>query len=126
MIDFGSAIAADPDKPRPYYDLFFGTSAYAASEILRKLPYQAAPAEVWTLGILLSYLLTGSSPFASERDAIEGRITLTGADHQSGREPLVVSAAALDLMKRCLVPNPARRADIVEVRGHIWLDGTLG
>lgn len=119
MIDFGSAIIADPSEPRPYYTLFFGTSAYAASEILRKKPYQAPPAEIWTLGILLSYLLTGSSPFPNEHDAIEGRIVLS--DTPGGR----LSRASLEVMCRCLEPDPKKRADIGEVRAHRWLKGAL-
>ena len=75
MIDFGSAVVADPSRPRPYYNLFFGTTAYASSEILLKKRYQAPPAEVWTLGVLLSYLLTGHSPFPTEEDAKEGKRT---------------------------------------------------
>jgi serine/threonine protein kinase len=108
---------ADPAKPRPYYQLFFGTSAYAASEILRKQPYQAAPAEIWTLGILLSYLLTGATPFVSEWEAMQGRIMLREGT------ALGLSANAVSLMRRCLDPDPKTRADINEVRQHVWLEG---
>ena len=92
LIDFGSAVVADPFVPAPFYTLFFGTTAYASSEILRKQPYRAAPAEVWTLGVLLSYLLTGHSPFPTEQDARDGRVVqdpaavdkqpLVGLDHR--------------------------------------------
>ncbi|PCH43458.1 kinase-like protein, partial [Wolfiporia cocos MD-104 SS10] len=120
LIDFGSAVVADPRAPHAqYYTLFFGTTAYAASEILRKQPYRAPPAEVWTLGVLLSYLLTGHSPFATEQDAIDGRVAL--------REPAAgrLSRAAVALVKRCLERDPERRADIEEVRNHRWLAGAL-
>lgn len=50
----------NPNESRPYHTLFYGTTAYASSEILLKKPYQAPPAEVWTIGVLLSFLLTGS------------------------------------------------------------------
>lgn len=120
LIDFGSAVVADPRAPPPYYTLFFGTTAYASAEILSKQPYRAAPAEVWTLGVLLSYLLTGHSPFPSEQDAIDGRVVVRerGA---AGK----ISRAALNLMTRCLERDPERRADIAEVRGHRWLQGAL-
>ncbi|THG98078.1 hypothetical protein EW026_g4062 [Hermanssonia centrifuga] len=120
LIDFGSAVVADPFISRPYYTLFFGTTAYASSEILRKQPYQAAPAEIWTLGVLLSYLLTGHSPFPSEQDAIDGRVVMRERGG-AGR----LSRAALALMGRCLERDPERRADIAEVRGHRWLQGAL-
>ncbi|KAG7098517.1 hypothetical protein E1B28_000461 [Marasmius oreades] len=116
LIDFGSATFVDPSEPRPYYTLFYGTTAYASSEILLKKPYQAAPAEVWTLGVLLSYLLTGSSPFPTVKDAIAGRIGLT-----NWRK--IVSSPAMSLLKHCLDPNPKTRATIEEIKVHPWLHG---
>jgi serine/threonine protein kinase len=119
LIDFGSAVVVDPAEPRPLYTLFFGTTAYAASEVLQKKPYRAPPAEIWTLGVLLSYLLTGASPFPTERDAVAGRVML--ASHAG----TYVSESAEQLMLRCLDPDPERRAGIHEVRTHPWLDGAL-
>lgn len=117
LVDFGSAVVVDPSEPRPTYTLFFGTTAYAASEVLQKKPYRAPPAEMWTLGVLLSYLLTGASPFPTERDAIAGRVSL--AVHASDHVP----ESAEQLMLRCLDPDPERRANIHEVRAHPWLVG---
>jgi len=119
LIDFGSAVVVDPSEPRPRYTLFFGTTAYAASEVLQKRPYRAPPAEIWTLGVLLSYLLTGASPFPTERDAISGRVLL------ALQATTYVSESAEQLMLRCLDPDPERRADIHEVRSHPWLEGAL-
>ena len=116
LIDFGSVVVADPSKPRPFYEHFFGTTAYAASEILRKQPYQAAPAEVWTLGVLLSYLVTGSSPFPTVKYAIHGRMAL---DISAG---LKLSEKCVDLMRRCLEPDPEKRASVTEVKAHPWLE----
>ncbi|KAH0589419.1 hypothetical protein H2248_005176 [Termitomyces sp. 'cryptogamus'] len=115
LIDFGSAVVVDLAEPRPYYTLFYGTTAYASPEILLKKQYQAPPAEIWTLGILLSFLLTGTSPFPTVKDAIHGRISLvgiTGTTHPSD--------VALDLMRRCLDPDPKTRATIAEVKAHRW------
>jgi serine/threonine protein kinase len=65
--------------------------------------------------VLLSYLLTGASPFANVWDAVDGRIFLSrNAASSSSKE-------AMDLMKRCLDPDPATRATVVEVREHVWL-----
>ncbi|KAF7966390.1 hypothetical protein HWV62_38863 [Athelia sp. TMB] len=102
LIDFGSAVIADPNEPRPYYTLFFGTIAYASSEILLKRPYQAPPAEVWTLGVLLSYILTGMSPFPTQQDAIDGRIILAEI---AGVE---LSPACLDLMRSSSLTTTVR------------------
>ena len=105
----------DPSEPRPCYTTFFGTTAYAASEVLLKKPYRAPPAEVWTLAILVSSSLTGASPFSTDHDAIAGRTSL-------GVHACVhVPESAEQLMLRCLDPNPERRANIHEVRAHPWL-----
>ena len=110
----------DPTKPRPEYDQFFGTAAYASSEILLKKSYKAAPAEVWTLGVLLSYLLAGVSPFPTIRDAIEGRIFLS---ETLGLKP---PEGAMKLMRRCLDPNPDTRITIEEIKTHPWLESYQG
>jgi serine/threonine protein kinase len=115
LIDFGSAVIEDLTKPRPFYDVFYGTTAYASSEVLRKQGYRAGPAEVWTLGVLLSYLLTGSSPFPTEGDAIEGKVRLKAKMERK------LSSSVLGLMRMCLEPEPDRRATVEEVRNHRWL-----
>ncbi|KAJ7178538.1 kinase-like domain-containing protein [Mycena crocata] len=117
LIDFGSAVSENPNEPRPYHTLFYGTTAYASSEILMKKPYQAPPAEVWTIGVLLSFLLTGSSPFPTVKDAVAGNIILCSESADGN-----LSRASLDLMSMCLDPNPRTRASIGEVRAHEWLN----
>jgi serine/threonine protein kinase len=129
LIDFGSAVCYDARFEPPYYDRFFGTLNFASSgesiscfaqrnkslhtpfvEILQGYPYQAAPAEVWSLGVLLSILLTGVPPFETQRDAVYGRIRLK---HTITRD-------ALSLMQRCLHPNPHSRYTIEQVKRHRW------
>lgn len=113
IIDFGSAVIADPDLPRPFYKRFYGTTAYAAPEILLEKSYQAPPAEVWTLGILLSYLLTGTHPFPTVEDATKGKFSLDATEE--------LPESAISLMQRCLDPNPQTRATIREIKDHDWL-----
>jgi serine/threonine protein kinase len=104
----------DTNEQLPYYVDFYGTVEYAAPEILLHQRYQAAPAEIWTLGVLLSYLLTGTSPFLTTEDAINGRVVL----NVRGAKP---SRAAMNLMTWCLDPNVRTRATISEVKAHRWL-----
>ncbi|KAH8119504.1 kinase-like domain-containing protein [Phellopilus nigrolimitatus] len=115
IIDFGSVVSADPTQPRPFYRRFFGTAAYASPEILNDKPYQAPAAEVWALGVLLSFLITGTSPFPTEDDKRHGRIVLDEAN--AGR----MSNACMHLLRRCLEANSERRASIAEVKSHPWL-----
>lgn len=119
LIDFGSSTIVDPSKERPVYDLFYGTAAYASSEILLKRKYRAAPAEVWTLGVLLSYLLAGVSPFPTIRDAVDGRIYLS---ETLGLKP---SESAMSLIRGCLDPNPETRMTVAEIAQHPWMHEEL-
>lgn len=115
LIDFGSAIVMDPSEPQPTFEFFYGTAAYASSEILLKKRYRAPPAEIWTLGVLLSYLLTGASPFPSILDTIDGEL------HLAQNASNTLSEGALDLLRRCLDPNPETRITINDVKAHAWL-----
>ena len=63
LIDFGSAVITDVRKPQPYFNRFFGTMTFASPEILQGKPYRAPHAEIWSLGVLLSILLSGQCPF---------------------------------------------------------------
>lgn len=115
MIDFGSGLVCEPTEPRPYHTRFYGTAAFASPEIISNQPWQAAPAEVWALGVLLSYLLRGESPFKNEDDRRAGNVKLDEASLKRMSEGVVM------LMKRCLHADPAQRASVFDVRDDPWL-----
>ncbi|KAF8608819.1 kinase-like protein [Ceratobasidium sp. AG-I] len=119
LIDFGSAVIRDLRKPPPMYTRFYGTVTFASPEILKNISYTAPPAEVWTLGILLSFLVTGQSPFPTPEHTMHGVMC-------EPPETIVVSPACGDLMRKCLHPDPVKRLTIQQVRDHPWLRGVLG
>ena len=134
LIDFGAASCVDPRFPRPWYRDFRGTLAYAPAEILKEVEqHQAEPADIWALGILLCYLITGKSAFPTATDATQGRITLQNCvvrreeDETRGVSPQghSVSSECWHLLTRCLDPNPHTRASIAEVKAHPWLHHAL-
>lgn len=112
LIDFGSAVLSDPRKPPPYFNRFFGTMTFASSEILQGKQYRAPHAEVWSLGVLLSILLSGQCPFADPGAAIKGQIS---------KPKGMWTRDSLGLMLRCLEVNPDTRATISEIRNHPWV-----
>ncbi|KAG8953435.1 hypothetical protein FRC04_002277 [Tulasnella sp. 424] len=116
LIDFGSAVVRDLNAPEPYYDKFFGTISFASSEILKNQAYRAPPAEIWTLGVLLSFLVTGESPFPDKQQAIDGSPTFVRPD---GFHPRL-SSECVDLIKGCLIADPDRRFTIERVQKHPW------
>jgi serine/threonine protein kinase len=101
------------------------TLAYLLSfhaEILQSYPYRAQPAEVWSMGVLLSYLITGESPFPSAQDAIEGNIRFRRSfQRKEGEEERDWE----DLMRKCLQVDVKKRATIQEIRDHNWLRGSF-
>ncbi|KAG8965714.1 hypothetical protein FRC03_000254 [Tulasnella sp. 419] len=120
LIDFGSAVIWDVRQPPPYYTKFFGTVGFASSEILRQQPYRAPHAEIWTLGVLLAFLVTGESPFRDRESSVEGRVTF-GVDEKD----LKLSSSCEDLIRGCLRPNPDERYTIQQIKRHKWLHGAL-
>jgi hypothetical protein len=66
--------------------------------------------------VLLSYLLTGNSPFPTEQDAIDGRVVISGGMERK------LSREAVGMIKLCLEPEPERRATIGEVGRHRWIN----
>ena len=67
------------------------------------------------MGVLLSFLITGSSPFPTEEDKRAGRIIISEANRKR------MSDDCFHLMQRCLEVDPELRADITEVKEHPWL-----
>lgn len=112
LIDFGSAVIFDAKKPAPFYARFHGTHSFASSEILRGQPYQPPQSEVWSLGVLLSILVTGKCPFSDAEAAKAGRIS---------RPKVPLGRCVDNLMRGCLEVDTARRLTIDEVLNHPWL-----
>ncbi|KAF9187289.1 hypothetical protein BGZ49_004061 [Haplosporangium sp. Z 27] len=110
LIDFGSAVIIPPQGK--VYDRFYGTINYASPEILKGEKYHAAPAEIWSLGILLYTILYGEVPFSTPVQAITG--TYAPPRIQSSKE-------CTHLLNWMLAKNPDRRATIQDVAAHPWI-----
>lgn len=136
LIDFGSCVIYDPKLPAPFHDRtsynhsysvsiliprappsgFHGTTSFASPEILRREPYQAPPSEIWSLGVLLSILMTGECPFVDAAAAVIGKLT---------RPKIKMGNDLRDLLLRSLDVNLSSRISIGEMRSHPWLVGAL-
>ncbi|ORY33776.1 kinase-like domain-containing protein [Naematelia encephala] len=110
IIDFGSAVIENRLLSPVLHSQFRGTTTYAAPEVLNGESYHAGPADVWALGIILSIVLTGTSPFESTDHARCGRMQFK----------VPVSLDAEHLLGRCLRVDAARRATINEIAQHRW------
>ncbi|GAA5918449.1 hypothetical protein JCM5296_004710 [Sporobolomyces johnsonii] len=113
LVDFGSCVIWDVSRPAPLQTgRFYGTGTFAAPEIFTHTPYDMFAAEVWSLGVLLSLLLTGQHPFASLQDARTGRI---------GVSKVPIAPLAADAIRRCLTVDVGARIRLEELLRHPWL-----
>ncbi|KLO19509.1 kinase-like protein [Schizopora paradoxa] len=118
LIDFGGATLRDPTLPAPFMAGFYGTKDFAAPEIRHKMVYQTPPAEIWALGLLLVYMVTGIKPFEeNEKEIITSGIRLKVP------EGVNLSLELIDIIYRCMQMDPAKRITIEELANHPWLDG---
>lgn len=62
LIDFGFSVV-ETDLPNKVLFDYCGTPNYIAPEVVKKMGYLGKPADIWSLGILLYCLVTGTCPF---------------------------------------------------------------
>ncbi|KAI0341984.1 kinase-like protein [Trametopsis cervina] len=115
IIDLGSAVTAEPGASPPTYtrDTFCGTIPYAAPEIPGQERYEAAPTDVWCLGLILCELATGFS--AVQRTSGPDELRDSGVLDECSRELQSL------LLGFCLNADPKERATMAEVMAHPWM-----
>ncbi|KAI0086294.1 kinase-like domain-containing protein, partial [Irpex rosettiformis] len=126
LIDFGNAVLDDLSLPIRHQlhkaENYGGTPEYMPPECFLDRMVYYPPADVWSLGILLVQMLTGSLPFLEQEDILL-------MNWRFERESAVelwreLSEEAQHLIdKTCVVREIEDRATIEGVRGHPWLVG---
>ena len=95
-----------------------GTPAYIAPEIIKDKGYEGCFADLWSMGVLLYAMITGTVPFRAGNleelhyAIIEGTYTC----------PSYLSEEAKDLISKFLRVNPYTRIDINEADKHPWFN----
>lgn len=108
IIDFGSG-AEIQNKP---FHTFEGTRVYSPPEWIEKYRYEAEPATVWSLGVLLYDMCTGDIPFESDEEIIKGRLNYR----------IPISSEARDLIGSCLSYDPQDRPSLEEILQHPFMN----
>ncbi|KAI9785939.1 MAG: hypothetical protein M1839_008205 [Geoglossum umbratile] len=102
-----------------------GSPCYAAPElVVSDSLYTGMKVDVWSCGVILYAMLAGYLPFDDDPANPEGdNINLLYKYIVSTplTFPEYVTPHARDLLRRILVPNPRKRADLFEVARHSWL-----
>ncbi|MCJ1421268.1 hypothetical protein MMC32_007630 [Xylographa parallela] len=102
-----------------------GSPCYAAPElVVTDSLYTGRKVDVWSCGVILYAMLAGYLPFDDDPANPEGdNINLLYKYIMSTplTFPEYVTPHARDLLRRILVPDPRKRADLFEVARHSWL-----
>eukprot|EP00736_Rhodelphis_marinus_P002988 Rmarinus@m.9650 len=103
---------------------FFSTSMvgslyHLSPEQILGQAYHGEKVDVWSLGVLLYYMLTGQPPFYSE----DTHVLLDSIKHARFEFSDVLSEDARDLLSHMLVPDPEQRCDLHFIRSHPWMQG---
>lgn len=102
-----------------------GSPCYAAPElVLTQTPYEGRKVDIWSLGVILYAMLAGYLPFDDDPENEDGA-DIIRLYHYICKTPLTfpeyVSPLARDLLRKIIVPDPKKRININEIRGHPWL-----
>lgn len=115
IADFGFSNVFDPgDK----LDTFCGSPPYAAPELFQGKKYDGPEVDVWSLGVILYTLVSGSLPFdGTSLKELRERV-LRG----KYRIPFYMSQECEQLLKRFLAVAPSRRSTLRAVMEHEWMN----
>ena len=118
LIDFGLSKVFDRDNALT--TTFCGTVEYMAPEVVIKSPGHGKPADWWSFGIFMYDLLTGRSPFHSNRGKRETKERILRGKFNV---PPFISHDASDLMRRLLRRNVEKRlSTAASVKAHPFFE----
>src|SRR3990167_1318949 len=97
-----------------------GSFFYSAPEILQDRPFDGEKADIWSLGILLHVMLTGSWPYFGTTTE-EARVSAMKCDIQFNYQ--IIPRSVLVLLDRMLEIDPAFRPSMDSILSHPWVSG---
>ncbi|XP_060938313.1 MAP/microtubule affinity-regulating kinase 3a isoform X5 [Limanda limanda] len=99
-------------------DTFCGSPPYAAPELFQGKKYDGPEVDVWSLGVILYTLVSGSLPFDGQNLKELRERVLRG----KYRIPFYMSTDCENLLKRFLVLNPAKRGTLEQIMRDRWIN----
>ncbi|XP_065563714.1 MAP/microtubule affinity-regulating kinase 3-like isoform X7 [Artemia franciscana] len=99
-------------------DTFCGSPPYAAPELFQGKKYDGPEVDVWSLGVILYTLVSGSLPF----DGTTLRELRERVLRGKYRIPFYMSTDCENLLKKFLVLNPTKRASLEAIMKDRWMN----
>ncbi|XP_038583034.1 MAP/microtubule affinity-regulating kinase 3-like [Micropterus salmoides] len=99
-------------------DTFCGSPPYAAPELFQGKKYDGPEVDVWSLGVILYTLVSGSLPF----DGINLKELRERVLRGKYRVPFYMSTDCENLLKRFLVLNPGKRGTLEQIMKDRWIN----
>jgi len=115
IADFGFSNEFSPGNK---LDTFCGSPPYAAPELFQGKKYDGPEVDVWSLGVILYTLVSGSLPFDGQNLKELRERVLRG----KYRIPFYMSTDCEALLKKFLVLNPEKRASLEGIMTDKWMN----
>ncbi|GJP44427.1 hypothetical protein CLOM_g3834 [Closterium sp. NIES-68] len=117
LADFGSAVSLPPGQ---LASGVAGSRLYQAPEVLQQCKY-GFKADMWSLGVVLFSLLSGSLPFMAHSRRSQTRLAKKGVRKIDSSAWEGVSPEAKELVTRLLAVEPNQRPSAEEVLQDPWI-----
>uniref|UniRef100_A0A8C1PM51 MAP/microtubule affinity-regulating kinase 3 n=1 Tax=Cyprinus carpio TaxID=7962 RepID=A0A8C1PM51_CYPCA len=99
-------------------DTFCGSPPYAAPELFQGKKYDGPEVDIWSLGVILYTLVSGSLPFDGQNLKELRERVLRG----KYRVPFYMSTDCEGILRRFLVLNPSKRCTLEQVMKDKWMN----
>ena len=95
-----------------------GTTVYMAPELIERKTYDGFKIDIWSLGVILYTLITGSLPFDDDDEA---KTKWKIVNEEPKYDSKVIPDDAKDLISRLLAKSPGERPSLSQVLRHPFL-----
>ncbi|XP_063775504.1 serine/threonine-protein kinase MARK1 [Pseudophryne corroboree] len=112
-------------------DTFCGSPPYAAPELFQGKKYDGPEVDVWSLGVILYTLVSGSLPFDGQNlkelreRVLRGKYRIPfymSTDCENLLKKLLVLTDCENLLKKLLVLNPVKRGSLDQIMKDRWMN----
>eukprot|EP01017_Pseudomicrothorax_dubius_P023047 TRINITY_DN24764_c0_g1_i2.p1 TRINITY_DN24764_c0_g1~~TRINITY_DN24764_c0_g1_i2.p1 ORF type:complete len:165 (-),score=22.15 TRINITY_DN24764_c0_g1_i2:46-540(-) len=98
-------------------NMHVGTKCFMSPETFSEGKFSGKSVDIWASGVTLYYFMTGKLPFFSPNPTVlRDRIVNADPDY-----PPHFNSDLIDLLKGCLIKDPAKRITLNKIMSHPWV-----